>query len=62
LGFFLKAGLLRKYKKRILSLEDEMLVNHARILELEKQAVELKEENTKLRNTAVVPKVELKAS
>ena len=62
IGFLLKAALLTKYKRRVLSLEDEMLVTHARILDLEKQVAELKEENAKLRNTAIVPKVELKVS
>ena len=61
LGFLWKATLISKHKKRVISLEDEMLLNHARILELEKQIVALKEENAKLSNKPL-PKVELKAS
>jgi len=61
-GILLKGAALAKHKKKILSLEDEMLANHARILELEKEAAELRDENTKLRNTGSAPKVELKAS
>jgi hypothetical protein len=38
-------------KKRVISLEDEMLLNHSRILDLEKQVAQLKEENAKLNTT-----------
>ncbi len=37
LGFLLKRAIIAKQRKRILSLENEMLSNHARILELEKK-------------------------
>src|SRR5205085_2894017 len=47
LGFFIKATVIRKHKKRIAGLEEEMLQNHSRILDLEKQVAELKEEKTK---------------
>ncbi len=44
LGFLYKRILIVKQKKRILRLEDEMLLNHAHILELEKTVAELKRE------------------
>lgn len=62
LGFMIKYGVIAKYKKRILGLEDEMLANHARILQLEKQLAEIKEEKAKLNEALSVPKVELKVS
>jgi hypothetical protein len=40
LGFLLKRTIIAKQRKRILNLEDEMLSNHARILELEKKLSE----------------------
>jgi hypothetical protein len=40
LGLFLKRAVIAKQRKRILNLEDEMLSNHARILELEKKLSE----------------------
>ena len=46
-GYLLKSGIIAKHKKRILSLENEMLSNHSRILELEKQITELKNETAK---------------
>jgi hypothetical protein len=48
IGYLLKSSVVRKHKKRVLSLENEMLSNHSRILELEKQVTELKNENIKL--------------
>lgn len=62
IGFFFKAAIINKHKKRVLSLEDEMLTNHSRILDLEKQVAELKEEKAKLGNVSSGPKVELKVS
>lgn len=44
LGFLYKRILIVKQKKRILRLEDEMLLNHANILELEKTVAEMKKE------------------
>lgn len=61
-GFILKAGLLTKYKKRTLILENEMLANHSRILELEKQVTEFKEQQARLKDGLSAPKVELKVS
>ena len=43
-GVFIKAQILRKQRKRILDLEDEMLKNHAHILKLEKKNTQLKED------------------
>ena len=40
LGFLLKRAKIAKQRKRILNLEDEMLSNHSRILELEKKLSE----------------------
>lgn len=37
LGMLVKRGVIAKQRKRILSLEDEMLANHSRILSLEKK-------------------------
>ncbi|MBS1731371.1 MAG: hypothetical protein JSS67_11460 [Bacteroidetes bacterium] len=42
-GFLIKSGVLASQKKRILNLENEMLKNHARILQLEKKNTKLKE-------------------
>jgi len=62
IGFFFKVAIINKHKKRVLSLEDEMLKNHSRILDLEKQVADLKEEKAKLGNASSGPKVELKVS
>lgn len=62
LGFLWKSALIAKYKKRVVSLEDEMLLNHSRILDLEKQIAELKEDNVKRGVSQPLQKVELKAS
>lgn len=62
IGFFFKSSIVSKHKKRILTLEDEMLLNHSRILDLEKKLADLKEENTKLGGASSGPKVELKVS
>ncbi len=40
LGFLFKRATIAKQRKRILNLEDEMLSNHARILDLEKKLSE----------------------
>lgn len=40
LGLFYKSAIVRKQRKRILNLEDEMLSNHARMLSLEKKIAE----------------------
>jgi hypothetical protein len=41
-GYLLRSGIIVQHKKRILNLEEEMLSNHSRILELEKQITDLK--------------------
>ncbi len=43
-GVFIKYKIIAKQRKRILTLEDEMLNNHARILKLEKKNTQLKED------------------
>lgn len=44
LGFIFKSGVIRKQRKRILQLEDEMLASHSRILALEKRIADYKSE------------------
>jgi hypothetical protein len=44
LGFIFKSGVISKQRKRILSLEDEMISNHAKILSLEKKLADAKPE------------------
>ena len=56
-GFIFKAALLKKYKKRVLQLENEMLGNHARILALEKKNADLERQ---LNNTAFMEAGEYK--
>ncbi|HEX5155267.1 MAG TPA: hypothetical protein VFW07_27685 [Parafilimonas sp.] len=46
LGFIIKSTIVYKQRKRILRLEDEMLSNHSRILELEQIATEVHKEKT----------------
>lgn len=41
LGFLFKRAVIAKQRKRILNLEDEMLSNHSKILELEKKISEI---------------------
>lgn len=66
LGYFFKQAIILKQKKRILTLEDEMLNNHSRILSLEKRVAEAKKEtnNNHHYNGEILSqkKVELKAS
>lgn len=50
IGFIIKSGVIAKHKKRVLSVENEMLLSHSRILELEKQITDLKEEISKLQD------------
>ena len=47
IGLLVKSGVVAKHKKRVLSVENEMLSSHSRILELEKQITELKNELAK---------------
>jgi hypothetical protein len=46
LGFIIKSTIVYKQRKRILRLEDEMLSNHSRILELEQTITEVHKEKT----------------
>lgn len=46
LGMLFKSAMVMKQRKRILRLENEMLANHANILELEKRLAEVKKEKT----------------
>lgn len=50
IGFSFRSQSIRKSKKRILQLENEMLNNHARILSLEKINAEIQKENTQLKS------------
>ena len=62
-GVLFKMGVIAKYKRKVLTLEDEMLANHARILGLEKQLTDLKNEKIKIPGSQpVISKVERKAS
>lgn len=61
-GFLIKSAAIAKHKKRVITLEDEMLNNHSRILDLEKQLAEHREEKAKFANSTPAPKVELKVS
>ena len=60
-GFFLRLAINAKQKRNILKLENEMLSNHSRILNLEKKITNLERENFELSKTGH-KKVELKAS
>jgi cell division protein FtsL len=53
LSFLAKNKLLKKYKHRILQLEDEMLTNHATILSLEKRNTELQKQIKEIGNNDV---------
>jgi hypothetical protein len=46
LGFIIRSAIVYKKSKRILRLEDEMLGNHSRILELEQIIAQLHRENS----------------
>ena len=62
-GYLLRSAIIAKHKKRVLSLEDEMLANHSRILELEKQVTDLKNERIKIPgNQPGISNIGLKAS
>jgi hypothetical protein len=47
IGYFVKSGVIAKHKKRVLGLENEMLSNHSRILELEKKIADLKNDQSR---------------
>jgi hypothetical protein len=44
LGLLIRYGIILKQKRRILTLEDEMLTSHSRILSLEKKLSELRKD------------------
>ena len=52
IGYLFKREIIKKYHKQVLKLEDEMLSNHARILDLEKKLADAEEENRELRGLA----------
>lgn len=53
-GFFLRSSQLKKFKKKVLELENEMLSNHADILELQKEKSSL-EQQLKEHHIPVIP-------
>lgn len=61
-GFLLRLAINAKQKKNILKLEDEMLSNHSRILNLEKQVSMLEKDNYELSLKSTLKKAELRAS
>lgn len=54
LGYLLRRNQLRSLKRKVLELETEMLVNHADILELQKQKA-LLEQNLQASKIPVIP-------
>ena len=50
IGLVSKTAIIRKQRKRILQLEDEMLANHARILNLEKKITESRKDKNAIPN------------
>lgn len=61
-GFLLRLAINSKQKKNILKLENEMLSNHSRILDLEKQVSILEKDNYDLSIKTSLKKTELRAS
>ena len=57
LGLFFKMALVRKQRKRILNLEDEMLANHARILNLEKKVAETRKDKNGTQHDFDMPSI-----
>ena len=53
-GFMFRSGQIRSFKKKIVELEKEMLINHADILELQKQKA-LLEQNIQSSKIPVIP-------
>lgn len=58
IGFLLRSGQLKKVRQRVLSLENEMLKNHAEILELQKEIVKFQN----IQNNSKTPVVSIKDS
>ncbi|MBV9961835.1 MAG: hypothetical protein JO072_06265 [Parafilimonas sp.] len=54
-GLLFKMAVVAKQRKRILSLEDEMLSNHSRILELEKKVTETRPEKNGAQHPEMTP-------
>lgn len=50
IGLVSKTAIVRKQRKRILQLEDEMLANHARILNLEKKITDNRKDKNAVQN------------
>jgi hypothetical protein len=57
LGLLSKTALVRKQRKRILNLEDEMLANHARILNLEKIVADTRRDKNGAQRDFDVPSI-----
>jgi hypothetical protein len=56
-GFLLRSKQLKKHKKRVGELESEMMANHAEILELQKEKLQLEE---KLKGSSNIPVIPIK--
>jgi hypothetical protein len=54
-GFLLRSKQLKKHKKRVGELESEMMANHAEILELQKERLQLQEKLQGSSNIPVIP-------
>ena len=57
IGFLLRSSQLKKYRKRVAELESEMMANHAEILELQKERLQLEE---KLKGSSNIPVIPIK--
>lgn len=57
-GFVFRSAQLKKYKKRVGELESEMMANHAEILELQKERLQLE---VKLKDTSNIPVISINA-
>lgn len=58
IGFLIKAGKTKSFKKKINNLEQEMLRNHAEILQLQKERIDL----LKQLETPAIPVISIKAA
>ena len=54
-GFLLRGAQLKKHKKRVGELESEMMANHAEILDLQKERLQLEEKLKGSSNIPVIP-------
>lgn len=57
IGLLVKMGVINKQRKRILMLEDEMLSNHSKILELEKMLADSSKEKVTGKNEFDIPTI-----